>query len=92
MSQQQFPQGYQNQAVTPQPGYSAQPAMTPGRAAQVQQEVRFYKSSLLGIASAVGRFQRDYQKMAQQGWQVKNFHPTGTDLFLRRYVVVIYER
>ena len=90
---QQLPQGYQNQAMTPQPGYTPPPpVMIPGRPSQVQQEVRFYKSSMLGIASAVGRFQSDYHKMARDGWQVKNFHPTGSDLLLRRYIVVIYER
>jgi len=63
----------------------AQPPMT------TQQQVKFYKSGFLGFSSAAGRFQRDQQRMAAQGWKVREMAFLGTNFFLQRVVSVVYE-
>jgi hypothetical protein len=57
----------------------------------IRQQVKFYKSGIFGLSSAAGRFERDQPRMAAQGWNVKHCAYLGTNFWLRRVIVVVYE-
>ena len=57
---------------------------------QQVQEVKFYKSGILGFSSAAGRFQNDCQQMIAAGWKLQYANFLGLNFWLRRVIVASY--
>ncbi len=90
MSNPNYPQQtYTHQSYVPQQQQYEQPS---AQSVQVTQQVKFYKSSRLGFASAIGRFERDSKKLLQEGWRVKRVDYLGINLWLQKTICVIWER
>lgn len=80
-----------------QQGYA--PQVAPGLRApqqqftqQTSQEVRFYKSSIFLFASAAGKTERDSRQMIASGWKIKDSCFLGLDFWLRRIIMIVYEK
>ncbi|GCE17006.1 hypothetical protein [Dictyobacter kobayashii] len=80
---QQFPQGYQAQM----------PVQNAPQPQQQAQEVKFYKSSIFLFASAAGKLERDYARMAGQGWKLLGTPSfVGVNFWLQRVICAVYVR
>lgn len=82
---------YNQQGYAPQMAAGLRAPQPQQQFSQVSQEVRFYKSSFF-FASAAGKTERDSRNMLAQGWKIKGSCFLGLDFFLRRIIMIVYEK